>query len=103
MNALSELQKWYFAQCDGDWEHSYGVKIDTLDNPGWTIEIDLVGTNLSERTFEERSYGTGSDAEASGNEWLFCKVANDKFIASGGPDKLEEMINVFLIWARSAA
>jgi len=46
MNALSELQKWYFAQCDGDWEHSYGVRIDTVDNPGWTLEIDLVGTNL---------------------------------------------------------
>ncbi|WP_327048834.1 immunity 53 family protein [Microbispora sp. NBC_01189] len=22
------LQRWYAAQCDGEWEHAYGVKID---------------------------------------------------------------------------
>lgn len=37
---------WYVRECDDDWEHSYGVKIDTLDNPGWTIAIDLRETSL---------------------------------------------------------
>ena len=31
---------WYLSQCNGDWEHAYGVKIDTLDNPGWTLEVE---------------------------------------------------------------
>ncbi|MFE2849501.1 Imm53 family immunity protein, partial [Streptomyces scopuliridis] len=32
---LDWLQNWYTQQCDGDWEHEWGVKIATLDNPGW--------------------------------------------------------------------
>jgi len=34
-NVMERIQDWYRRQCDGDWEHSYGVKIETLDNPGW--------------------------------------------------------------------
>jgi len=37
---LTELQAWYVVQCDGDWEHTYGVKIETLDNPGWMLRVD---------------------------------------------------------------
>jgi hypothetical protein len=43
-NVLVWLQGWYAAQCDGDWEHERGVKIETLDNPEWAIRIDLEGT-----------------------------------------------------------
>ncbi|MFD5200063.1 Imm53 family immunity protein [Streptomyces sp. NPDC058375] len=28
------LQGWYSAQCNEDWEHEWGGKIETLDNPG---------------------------------------------------------------------
>jgi hypothetical protein len=31
---LEWLMRWYAAHCDGEWEHTYGVVIDTLDNPG---------------------------------------------------------------------
>jgi Immunity protein 53 len=51
MNALQELQQWYQSQCNGDWEHTYGVKIDTLDNPGWSVTIELADTYLYGRTF----------------------------------------------------
>jgi hypothetical protein len=29
-DALFMLQRWYVGQCNGDWEHQYGVRIDTL-------------------------------------------------------------------------
>ncbi|WP_239135544.1 Imm53 family immunity protein, partial [Actinoplanes derwentensis] len=29
-DALTWLQGWYATQCDGDWEHEYGVSIETL-------------------------------------------------------------------------
>jgi hypothetical protein len=32
---LSRLSTWYQSQCDERWEHSFGLKIETLDNPGW--------------------------------------------------------------------
>ena len=34
---LKVSQQWYQSKCDGTWEHMYGVEIDTLDNPGWTV------------------------------------------------------------------
>jgi hypothetical protein len=46
MSSLDFLQRWYAEQCDGKWEHSYGVRIETLDNPGWQITVDLNGTGL---------------------------------------------------------
>ena len=36
-NLLKVLQHWYQSKCDGTGEHMYGVEIDTLDNPGWTV------------------------------------------------------------------
>lgn len=51
---LNWLMNWYVRECNNDWEHSYGVKIDTLDNPGWTIEIDLRETSLEGRSFESK-------------------------------------------------
>lgn len=38
---LKGLQDWYCSQCNGDWEHGYGVSIETLDNPGWSLKIEL--------------------------------------------------------------
>jgi hypothetical protein len=99
MNALSELQKWFRSQCDGDWEHGEGISIGTLDNPGWSIEISLRGTDLEGRDFREQAYGVGENAQISGDEWLTCKVDGNVFKAFGGPLKLEEMIGVFLEWA----
>ncbi len=43
---INWLENWYSSQCDGSWEHFYGIKIETLDNPGWAVEIDLCETEL---------------------------------------------------------
>ncbi|MEW1657997.1 Imm53 family immunity protein [Streptomyces sp. NPDC093707] len=40
LDPLSSLTAWYTSQCDGDREHEYGIRIETLDNPGWSVEID---------------------------------------------------------------
>lgn len=31
MNRFTQLQTWYVSHCNGEWEHTYGVKIDSLD------------------------------------------------------------------------
>ena len=36
---LSYLTAWFARQCDGDWEHDLGIRIETLDNPGWAVDI----------------------------------------------------------------
>jgi hypothetical protein len=103
MENFALLQQWYLSQCDEDWEHMYGVRIETLDNPGWTVEIDLANTELEGRPFDPIHYGIFEDAETSGNEWISCEVENNKFSGAGGPLKLGEIINVFLRWAGVAA
>ncbi len=30
--AFTWVQAWYATQCNGEWEESYGTKIETLDN-----------------------------------------------------------------------
>jgi hypothetical protein len=95
MNTIEYLQKWYQSQCDGDWEHARGVKIDTLDNPGWKVEIDLVGTALAGRAFSPLNR-LGDESE-----WIRCEVRGDKFLGNGGPLMLEEIIRTFLRWAEA--
>jgi len=99
MSALSELEKWYRSQCNGEWEHGEGISIGTLDNPGWSMEVSLRGTALEDASFQERSYGVGKNAEPSGEDWLTCKIVDKKFKGFGGPFKLAEMVGIFLDWA----
>jgi Immunity protein 53 len=98
MDALTKLQQWYRSRCDGDWEHSLGITIGTLDNPGWSFDVDLRDTPLEGKSFKEHSYGVGSGATTSGDDWLVCKVEQHVFKGRGGPFKLQEMIEVFLDW-----
>ena len=96
MQALQRLQEWYGSQCNGDWEHSFGVKIGTLDNPGWSLRIDLSGTRLADQSFAEvkRNYEHPID-------WLICFVRDGQFQGACGPHRLEEMLGVFFAWADS--
>lgn len=50
MEDLKWIENWYLKNCDGNWEHSYGVEIGNIDNPGWYIKIDLKETYLKEKT-----------------------------------------------------
>src|SRR5688500_14510280 len=93
---LRELQEWYESQCDGDWEHSYGVRIETLDNPGWLVKIDLEDTDLEGREFSEVSN------LAPEREWIHCKVSEGKFSGAGGASMLNHILRAFLDWARGA-
>ena len=103
--ALEDLLRWYVAQCDGDWEHTYGVDIRTLDNPGWTVEIHVEETELAGRDFERMK------VERSEHDWLHCwvdvperpnrdRVRAKAFHGACGPENLTEILRVFLDWAQ---
>jgi hypothetical protein len=95
-STLSRLSGWYLAQCDGDWEHDSGVKIDTLDNPGWRVEINLEGTPLEGVAFETRE-----DQYDDKTHWLKCWRDATHFHAACGPGRLEDALLAFLAWARA--
>jgi hypothetical protein len=91
---LGELQRWYERQCNGDWEHQYGVKIETLDNPGWTLTIDLVETEL-----EHEAFAKVENLEPEG-DWFTCSRDAGAFKGAGGPRQLDRLIETFLEWVR---
>lgn len=92
---LSDLQSWYAAQCDGDWEHCFGITIGTLDNPGWSLTVELEDTILEDKIF------TRVKKEESETLWIECFVENKKFTGYAGPHQLEELISTFLAWAKT--
>ena len=94
MNRLTEIQTWYAAHCNGEWEHSYGVKIDTLDNPGWSVKIELTDTELEDADFEPHI------EDRSESDWIHCKVKERIFEGAGDASKFETILTVFLDWAR---
>ena len=88
-NLLARIQNWYKSHCNGDWEHRYGISIGNLDNPGWTIKIDLAETSLENLKFE-RTIDNGT------LDWLFIKTKDNVLEASCDPNKLTTVFEIFL-------
>ncbi|MES3035281.1 MAG: immunity 53 family protein [Gemmatimonadota bacterium] len=97
MDELHQLQAWYASQCDGDWEHEFGIKIENVDNPGWSVSIPLAGTELETVEFE-----TVSDMTPR-TEWMHCRVVESadgpRWEGSAGPLMLSQLLRRFLDWA----
>ncbi len=91
---VQRLQQWYHSQCDGDWEHGNGISITTLDNPGWSLVVDVSETALAEKPFAKfkRDYEHKVD-------WIICVVRDGNFEGHCGPTQLQAMLEVFLAWA----
>jgi len=89
------LEEWYTSQCNGDWEHSWGVKIDTLDNPGWTIAINLNETKAESKILERLKI------ERTEDDWIHYWVEKKSFHIRCGPLNLTEAIELFVAWFNS--
>ena len=92
MDLLNWLQDWYNQQCDGLWEHAKRIRIGTLDNPGWMVDI-----NLEETEWELKEFKTIND-DRTENDWIMCKIENCIFKGRGGPLNLEEILKIFHDW-----
>ncbi len=87
---VARLIAWYKAQCDGDWEHQSGVTLQTLDNPGWMLVIDLTGTCWEDLELPRRT------RERTETDWVAHWVQDGKFGGACGTDNLSELIGTFL-------
>lgn len=90
---LTWMQKWFYANCNGDWEHNTNIKIVNLDNPGWSVFINLNGTSLENREFlKVKNYRTDDD-------WIYCVIEDNIFKGACGPFNLNEVLHTFRVWA----
>ena len=88
MELIEWLTNWYTSNCDGDWEHSYGIKIDTLDNPGWSFEADLLDTIHEGKKMSMKSLGSDDD-------WYEVSSDGKVFTGAGDPTKLSLLLGLF--------
>jgi hypothetical protein len=98
-NLIEALQDWFARHCDGEWEHHHGVKIETCDNPGWWVKIDLVGTALLDRPFPPVAEGVDQGGFPESDRWLHCYVEEGVWHGAGDQTKLPYILRTFLDWA----
>lgn len=90
---LERLQRWYLSNCDGYWEHQYGIQIETLDNPGWTLIVDLEETGKADQPFEEIKVDYDSD-----ENWIIVEKVESKLKGACGPAKLSHLLQLVVDW-----
>ena len=92
---LQWLQRFYAKLCDGDWEHGKGIRISTIDNPGWRIRIPLRDTYLETRSFERL------EVEHSDADWYHCWRDDTFFQGAGGALNLVSLLTIFRAWVEA--
>ena len=95
-DGLAWLQSWYLKQCNGEWEHGYGVDIETMDNPGWHLKVQIEGTPLEGRRVDLPLVNGPND-----RDWIKIRSDGETFEAMGGPSNLDEILNAFRRFAES--
>lgn len=88
---IEKLNFWYQAQCNGDWEHQFGISINTIDNPGWKVVIDLCGTRWENLSIERITI----DHDNHQLDWMHFEISNSKFIGTSSPMNLSALIEKF--------
>jgi hypothetical protein len=95
MSNLKWLERWFESHCDDDWEHSNGVKIESIDTPGWRLTIPVRETELENIAFDEIII------DRDDQDWVRCWIKDGYFEGAGGLSNLEEMIQMFQEWVES--
>ena len=80
------LTAWVNAWVNDDWEHGDGVKIETLDNPGWMINIDTLLQD-SPYTFDAILETTEND-----NYFFNLSVKNGKIYGCADLTQIDRLI-----------
>jgi hypothetical protein len=83
--------------------HSAGIGIQSCDNPGWWVKVNLLGTSLAGREFPEVADGIDAERFPLGSRWLCCRVEDGIWHGAGDETKLERILETFLAWALQGA
>ena len=93
MNSFDFIVAWFAAHCDGDWEHDVGIRVATLDNPGWRVDIRIEDTELQGIEIDWKV------DEQSEQEWLQWRATGRFFEARCGPKDLGRAFDAFRLFA----
>ncbi|MFN9015595.1 MAG: Imm53 family immunity protein [Hyphomonadaceae bacterium] len=94
---LSKLNDLFEAQWIEDVGEDVGITIDSLDNPGWSLKVELAW--LADKRLLSKHFES-VQIERSDRDWLFANKIGTFFEAFGGIRNLDEVIGLFLDWAK---
>jgi len=92
---LNWIQDWFVSHCDKKWDEIHCIKIETIDNPGWLVRIEISDTELVNKPFSE------VDIDISESDWIMCRIKGGQFEGVGDATKLSRILQIFRQWAES--
>lgn len=92
---FADIIEWYNSHCDQSWEHQYGVSLQTLDNPGWLLRVDLIHTDLQGSTMTEVREGIAPQGHPVSPRWLHCFVIDNQFRGACDPTQVARLFQLF--------
>jgi hypothetical protein len=97
LHSFARYLAWYKSHCDGDWEHSFGIDIKSMDNPGFWITIDLAETECSEMSLEVTDNGFEQQySDSPPSIWYKYWIEESKFICYCSTDAFEVVFDDFM-------
>lgn len=99
---FSELIAWYQSHCDDSWEHQHGVRLETLDNPGWLLTVDLIHTELEGHRMAPIQEGINPAGTPLAPRWLHCYVSGNQFRGACDPTQVARLFRAFDHFRRGA-
>jgi hypothetical protein len=99
VDELEWLQGWFTSRCDGEWEHERGVAIESCDNPGWWVRIDIdkepIRSSGDEVLVTLGDPPSDKNGNIGSNRWMLCEVRGGKFQGAGDSTQLSSIIRCF--------
>lgn len=89
MENLSWFNKWFSKEAIENIQYGLNVKIETLENSSWNIEIDLTNTKYSRISNKEEN------AKSTEFNWYRVQIKDKKFIGNGDFTKLDFLLGKF--------
>lgn len=89
MEILEWIGNWYKAHCDGVWEDDHGIDIQTMNNPGWQVRIELHGTPFVNLEVDWTS------EQIDDENWWGYKIEYAVFDGICDPTRLSLLLNKF--------
>lgn len=95
-NNFDLLLEWYQGNCDGEWEHQFGFKIETLDNPGVAIHINVSGTKKEGHLFDTIECENPDNPDL---DWYCCKLTDESvWLGACSINNVNNVLEIFLKW-----
>lgn len=100
MDQLPRLQRWLAEHGADAPAPEELIAIQSTDDPGWVVVIDIAQTSLADRPFEPVEEAPDP---LTGLRWFSCSIEDGAWVGAGDETQLARILETFLDWSNSRA